>query len=86
MHCEPLPLCYTKRVHVVLHIHGNSCVASFPKVSIIVEKRTFSSGSMFDWRSLETGSSPDGTVLLVLSMYMGLEVEIKSGNSRVSFN
>ena len=33
---------------------------------------TFSSGSIFVCRSLATGNSPDGSVTLVLSMYIGL--------------
>ena len=33
------------------------------------------SGSMLARSSLETGSSPDGSVLFVLSMYIGLQQE-----------
>ena len=37
-------------------------------------KMTFRRGSICAWRSLETGISPDGSVSLVLSMYIGLRV------------
>ena len=56
-----------KATHYELNSEGNRTRTRQPGL-------TFSSGSMFDWRSLATGSSPEGTVLLVLSIYSGLEV------------
>ena len=40
--------------------------------SIHVHVRTIMSGSILACISLDTGSSPDGAVLFVLSMYIGL--------------